>query len=223
VKLCADEMELATFVWAIVTMTPFVPAEALGRGSRPLKMPEPPPDRWILEQAFVEPNAPPLPAGDRNARNLREWFVAKRFVEITVAVIEGPSGELFAAVPSLTVASARELSLEEKFQQGVGTNLELSAFLNTIRVRTIRSRVARMASLLGVQGYARLDCFYDLRDDVIYLLEVNTLCALTEATVFYSQALSTFGTPPPQTLEWILEAGRNRSRMGVGASDLVTT
>jgi len=217
VKLLAKGAELAAFVRAVVEMRSFLPAGALGPGSRPLQLPEPPPARWVFEEALVEEHEPPLPAGDWNARNLRGWWEAKRFVELTCAVCDLPPGGssaagLAAATPSLTVARAAELSLEEKFQQGVGTNLELDAFLEPERVASLRERILAVARALGVEGYARLDGFYDRAEDRFYVLEVNTLCALTEATVYYSQLLSSFGASPPQALEWIRLAGEASAR-----------
>lgn len=212
VKLLADGVELETFVRAVVEMRPALPAGAFGEGSRPLVMPEPPPRRWIFEEALIEPSAAELPEGDWNARNLTRWLREQRTIELTCAVCEVPERGLLAATPSLTVARAAELSLEEKFQQGVGTNLELDAFLGEVRVRTIRERFAAIAQALGVRGYSRIDAFYDQREDRLYPIEVNTLCALTEATVYYSQLLGTFDVPPARALEWIVRAGQRVRR-----------
>jgi len=202
--------ELAAFAGAILAMTPFLPAGAFGRGSRPLKMPEPPPRRWIFEQALVDDDEPPLPRGDLNARNLAAWLARKRFLEITGSVVEDEHGRMLAATPSLTVATRGELSLEEKFQQGVGTNLELDCLIEPRTVDSIRRRVEAIAAALGLAGYARIDCFWDRRADLLYLLEANTLCGLTEATVFYSQALRAFDASPPEILERIVETGLRR-------------
>ncbi len=210
VKLLADGAELATFAHAVLRMTPFIEADAFGEGSRPLKMPVPPPTRWLFEEAFVDADEPPLPKGDLNARNLAEWLRRKRYLEITCSVVEARDGEVRAAIPSLTIATQGELSLEEKFQQGVGTNLELDCLLDAPIVRSIRERVEQIADVLALSGYARIDCFYDRLEDRVFLLEANTLCGLTEATVFYSQALRAFGCSPARILERIVETGRRR-------------
>lgn len=213
VKLLGSARELETFVQAIVGFRGELGPGEFGPGSRPLKLPLPPPRRWVFEEALVDPAAPPLPAGDWNASTLRPWFEGSRFVELTCAVLEGAArGELRAAVPSLTVAADGELSLEEKFQQGVGSNLELDAFLGPVLVRTLRERILRIAEALGVEGYARIDVFYDRERDLVLLLEPNNLCGLTEATVFYSQVASSFALAPPAALEAILDAGRRRAR-----------
>jgi D-alanine--D-alanine ligase len=212
VKLLTDEHQLEAFVDAIVKLMPELPAGTLGPNSRVLKFPLPSPDRWLFERALCDLGAEPLPAGDLNAAHLHDWLAAQRFLELTCAVIEDPqSRKMRVATPSLALARAGELSLEEKFQQGVGTNLELDAFLGPVRVRTIQKRVASLSAALGLEGYGRIDCFYDTREDLIYLLECNTLCGLTEATVFYSQVASSFGLSPPEALEWILCAGRQRN------------
>ena len=213
VKLLADPAELATMIRAVVTLCPELPPGALGSGSRALKLPVPPPERWVFERALVDDDPQPLPSGDLNAENLAGWLASRRFLEITCALITDPeSGQLRAAIPSLTVAAAGELSLEEKFQQGMGTNLELDAFLGSAQVASIRARVEAIAACLGVEGYARIDCFLDQREDRLYLLEPNTLCGLTEATVFYSQASSSFALSPPEALEWIVLAGQRRAQ-----------
>ncbi|MFT7670747.1 MAG: D-alanine--D-alanine ligase [Planctomycetota bacterium] len=210
VKLLANGGELERMVRAIIEMRPTLEAGELGPGSRPLQLPEPPPLLWLFEAALVDENGPELPAGDCNALNLQSWWNAKRFVEITCAVCELPKHGLQVAMPSLTIARAAELSLEEKFQQGVGTNLSLDAFLDGERQSTIRGRILQISNALGLAGYARLDCFYDRQEDELYLLEANTLCALTEATVFYSQMLFSFEASPPEALEWIVNAGQKR-------------
>lgn len=223
VKLLGGAADLETFARAIVSMRSSLPAGAFGPGSRALQLPEPPPERWLFEEAFVDPGAPPLPGGDWNADNLRGWIDGRRYLELTCAVCSVPDRGLVAAVPSLTVARAAELSLEEKFQQGVGTNLELDAFFDDARVRSIRGRVEALAGALGLEGYARLDVFYDQREDRVLLLEANTLCALTEATVFYSQMLASFGAAPPLALDWIVRAGRERAAQARSSASAAQT
>lgn len=210
VKLLATSGDLKRFVEAIVSLRPHLEEGEFGPGSRPMPMPVPTPHRWMFEQALVDLDAPALPTGDWNGKNLAPWITARRYVEFTCAVCEIPGRGLCAAVPSLTVAKSTELSLEEKFQQGVGTNLEIDSLYSEAVVQSIRERVLRLAKALNLEGYGRLDCFYDQSQDRLYLLEANTLCALTEATVFYSQMLSSFEASPTQALEWIVQAGQGR-------------
>jgi D-alanine--D-alanine ligase len=211
VKLLAGPADLEVLAGAVLTLAPRLPAGAFAPGSRPLELPSPPPRRWLLEEALVDTAAPPLPEGDWNAANLAGWVAGRRYLELTCALVEREPGRLEAAVPSLTVARSEELSLEEKFQQGVGTNLELDALLPADRVLDLRRRVEAIARALGLEGYARLDLFLDQREDRLVFLEANTLCALTEATVFYSQALRSFELAPPAVLDRLVQAGLTRA------------
>jgi D-alanine-D-alanine ligase len=175
-----------------------------------IAMPVPTPRRWLVERAFVDPDTVELPVGDLNLETLRPWFASKRYVELTAAVLDRPGRGLVAAVPSVTVA-ADELTLQQKFQQGVGTNLALDLFVSGDEAESVRSRVERLAREFDLEGYARLDLFWDRVDDVVYLLEINSLCGLTEATVFYSQWLA---DPEPLSpwavLDRIVESGCER-------------
>ena len=121
-----------------------------------------------------------------------------------------------AAVPSVTVA-ADELTLQQKFQQGVGTNLALDLFVPDGVAESVRARVEAIARAFDIEGYGRLDVFWDSVDDVVYLLEINSLCGLTEATVFYSQWLADeHSLPPWAVLDRIVEAGLERFARGHG-------
>ena len=215
VKILKRPDVMERFFGAIVSEQPeFAGDEARAdlRGTTPsIAMPVPAPKRWLVERAFVEPDGVPLPEGDLNLETLRPWFAAKRYVELTAAVLDRPGRGLVAAVPSVTVA-ADELTLQQKFQQGVGTNLALDLFVSAAAAESVRARVEAVALALGIEGYARLDAFWDKDDDVLYLLEVNSLCGLTEATVFYSQWLADADSAPPwAVLDRIVVAGLERS------------
>jgi D-alanine-D-alanine ligase len=214
VKILRRPEVMERFFAAIVSELPeFVSedtrADLRGR-SLTVAMPVPAPKRWLVERAFVERVGVELPPGDLNLESLRPWFAAKRYVELTVAVLDRPGRGLVAAVPSVTVA-ADELTLQQKFQQGVGTNLALDLFVPDGAAESVRARVERIALAFGLEGYARLDVFWDKADDVVYLLEINTLCGLTEATVFYSQWLADEDPLPPwAVLDRIVGAGLER-------------
>ncbi len=214
VKILRRPEAMEEFFAAIVSELPeFVSDETRSdlRGRAvSITMPLPVPKRWLLERAFVEPVGVELPEGDLNLERLRPWFAAKRYVELTSAVLDRPGRGLVAAVPSVTVA-ADELTLQQKFQQGVGTNLSLDLFVPPGVAESVRARVERTARAFGIDGYARLDAFWDQVDDVVYLLEINSLCGLTEATVFYSQWLADEDSAPPwAVLDRIVDAGLER-------------
>jgi D-alanine-D-alanine ligase len=221
VKLLKGPEVMERFFTAVVAEAPeFVTGEARAdlRGRTPtIAMPVPSPRRWLVERAFVDPTAVELPAGDLNLETLRPWFAAKQFVELTAAVLDRPGRGLVAAVPSVTVA-AEELTLQQKFQSGVGTNLALDLFAGAEAAESVRRRVEQLARAFDIEGYARLDAFWDRVDDVVYLLEVNSLCGLTEATVFYSQWLADADPLPPwAVLHRIVEAGLERTARLAGA------
>ena len=133
-------------------------------------------------------------------------------------MLDRPGRGLVAAVPSVTVA-ADELTLQQKFQSGVGTNLALDLFVPADVAEAVRRRVEQLARAFDIEGYARLDVFWDRVDDVVYLLEINSLCGLTEATVFYSQWLADRTRLPPwAVLDRIVEAGIERSGRRAGAA-----
>ena len=90
-----------------------------GRPSSPCRCRRP--SGGCSRQAFVESPPVPLPSGDLNLGSLGPWFAAKRYIELTAAVLDRPGRGLVSAMPSVTVA-ADELTLQQKFQQGVGTN-----------------------------------------------------------------------------------------------------
>ena len=132
-------------------------------------------------------------------------------------MLDRPGRGLVAAVPSVTVA-ADELTLQQKFQSGVGTNLALDLFVGGRGGRVVRRRrIEQVARSFGLEGYARLDVFWDRVDDVVYLLEINSLCGLTEATVFYAQWLADPDPLPPwAVLDRIVEAGDRAVRASGG-------
>ena len=214
VKLLRRPEVMERFFTAIVAEAPeFAGDEARsdlrGRAAT-IAMPVPTPKRWLVERAFVDPATVELPTGDLNLGSLRPWFAAKRYVELTAAVLDRPGRGLVAAVPSVTVA-ADELTLQQKFQQGVGTNLALDLFVGHEVAEDVRARVEAVARAFDIEGYARLDAFWDRVDDIVYLLEINSLCGLTEATVFYSQWLADADPLPPwAVLDRIVDAGFER-------------
>ncbi|CAM2067696.1 D-ala D-ala ligase C-terminus [Sulfidibacter corallicola] len=148
-------------------------------------------DQLIVEQYLGRPDAP------------------GHFVEMTVGVL-GPAGNQIALMPSETRAQTDVLSLDEKFNKGVGINLTPPPGLTVDQVRRIRERVATFANRLGIEGYARIDIMYQPPTDKVYLIEVNTLPGLTSATIIYTQALTTPETrlKPAEFLSRLIELGR---------------
>jgi hypothetical protein len=116
------------------------------------------------------------------------------WVEVTVGVI-GPKGAMVAMNPSITIASQGILSLEEKFMGGTGVNVTPPPApplgkVEPEAVELAKTRIARVANALGIEGYARIDAFMHCKTGEIIVIEANTLPALTPATVFYHQGLA---------------------------------
>jgi D-alanine--D-alanine ligase len=136
------------------------------------------------------------------------------WIEVTVGVL-GPQGEMVAMNPSITVASAGILSLEEKFMGGTGVNITPPpgpplGRIEPGAVDAARARIARTANALGMRGYGRIDAFMHRKTGEIIVIEANTLPGLTPATVFYHQGLAEEPPlPPREILERILDLARH--------------
>lgn len=130
----------------------------------------------------------------------------KNFLELTITVL-GKRGRMQSLLPSETISQTSALSLEEKFNKGVGPNLTPPRRLQKSEVHLIQTNAALLANRLGLSDYARIDFFYDCKKKLLYLIEVNTLPGLTTATVLFTQALATkkVSAKPTQLLSKIIE------------------
>ncbi|CAM2007027.1 hypothetical protein [Acanthopleuribacter pedis] len=130
------------------------------------------------------------------------------FMEMTIGVI-GTRGKITAFYPSETLAQTDVLSLDEKFNKGMGVNLTPPPALDAAAVASIRARLAAYADQLGIEGYARIDVMYRPDSDTLYLIEVNNLPGLTSATIIYTQALVTpeFALKPAEFLDELIQLG----------------
>lgn len=135
----------------------------------------------------------------------------EEYLEMTVGVL-GDKGRLTALLPSQTLAETDVLSLDEKFNKGVGINLTPPPALAAAAVSSIRERVKAFADGLGLSGYARIDIMYHVPDDLVYLIEVNTLPGLTSATIIFTQALTTpeLRLKPSELLDRIVDLAMTR-------------
>lgn len=113
------------------------------------------------------------------------------YIEITIGILE-INKKLYALNPSLTVAEGDVLSVEEKFQGGTGINITPPP-LEITKIKTIlktRELAQKLATKIGIRGYARIDAFMNVTTGALIIIEVNTLPALTPSTVLYHQALA---------------------------------
>ena len=119
--------------------------------------------------------------------------------------------------PSETLAGEDILSLEEKFLAGHGQNITPARYnKNPIKRDKIAAQVKadlqKVAKILGVEGYARIDAFVKvLKSGEVqtFVIEVNSLPGMTPATaIFHQCALN--GYTPYAFIDAILEYGFRR-------------
>jgi D-alanine-D-alanine ligase len=141
---------------------------------------------------------------------------AKHFLEITGGLLthhtnNGIEFEVFE--PSEALAGGEILSLEEKFLAGEGQNLTPARFgddYETIATK-VKADLERVARILHVEGYARIDAFVRIYDDnrvETIIIEVNSLPGMTPATcIFHQSAIN--GYKPYHFINQILQYALN--------------
>jgi len=148
---------------------------------------------------------------------------AQHFLEITGGFLthhteEGIRYEVFEASEAL--ASKGILSLEEKFLAGEGQNITPARYATDPAERQrisdlVKADLQRVAQLLEVQGYARIDAFVKVFEDgsvETWIIEINSLPGMTPATaIFHQAAINDY--KPYEFIDRILRFGRGR--MGV--------
>ncbi|MCC2545455.1 D-alanine--D-alanine ligase [Hymenobacter sp. BT175] len=146
---------------------------------------------------------------------------ARHFLEVTGGLLthwkaDGTLDiEVFEASEAL--ATGEVLSLEEKFLAGEGQNITPARYAPEAQERQrisdeVKRELKRVAEVLNIQGYARIDAFVRVREtgDVeVIIIEVNSLPGMTPATcIFHQTALS--GYTPYEFIDQILEFGKQR-------------
>lgn len=119
--------------------------------------------------------------------------------------------------PSEALATNDILSLEEKFLAGEGQNITPSRFSpNQERQQEIsaqvRSDLKKVAEILNVEGYCRIDAFVRIWKDKVetIVIEVNSLPGMTPATcIFHQAAINHY--KPYQFIDGILEYGMKKN------------
>jgi D-alanine--D-alanine ligase len=212
--------ELGRYLAEIIAGSPRIPAGTFGLLARDqvVELPTSRPGALLFEAFVATDDIAVVDAAETPDAARLAWAEARDtgWIEVTVGVL-GPAGAMAALQPSVAVARAGVLSLEEKFMGGTGVNITpppgppLGRALPAA-VAAARARVARVAEALGLAGYARVDAFMHRETGEIVVIEANTLPALTPATVLYHQALAeTPSLPPRALLERILDLGIARA------------
>ncbi|MCS7004342.1 MAG: D-alanine--D-alanine ligase [Cytophagales bacterium] len=139
---------------------------------------------------------------------------ADRFLEITGGLLTHYQQgkriyEMFE--PSETLAIGEVLSLEEKFLAGEGQNITPARFSSNPEEQArisakVRSDLEKVAILLNVEGYARIDAFVRIKGKNVetIIVEVNSLPGMTPATCIFHQAALN-GYTPYEFIDKILE------------------
>ncbi|WP_441319119.1 D-alanine--D-alanine ligase family protein [Hymenobacter volaticus] len=147
---------------------------------------------------------------------------AAHFLEVTGGLLThwSENGELEIEVfeASEALATGEVLSLEEKFLAGEGQNITPARYapdpVERQRIsEEVKAELRRVAEVLNIQGYARIDAFVRVRQNgavEVLIIEVNSLPGMTPATcIFHQTALA--GYTPYQFIDQILEFGKQRS------------
>jgi D-alanine-D-alanine ligase len=148
---------------------------------------------------------------------------AKHFLEVTGGLLTryNADGEIEYEVfePSETLATGDVLSLEEKFLAGEGQNITPSRFsknpqANELISEQVRKDLQKVAEILNIQGYARIDAFvrvFDNNKAETIIIEVNSLPGMTPATcIFHQSAIN--GYKPYDFIDNILTFGIQREK-----------
>ncbi|TGE25218.1 D-alanine--D-alanine ligase [Hymenobacter aquaticus] len=147
---------------------------------------------------------------------------ARHFLEVTGGLLthwkEDGQLEIEVFEASEALATGEVLSLEEKFLAGEGQNITPARYAPDVQERQriseeVKAELKRVAEVLNIQGYARIDAFVRVRETgavEVIIIEVNSLPGMTPATcIFHQTALS--GYTPYDFIDRILEFGKARA------------
>ena len=151
---------------------------------------------------------------------------ARHFLEVTGGLLtryaEDGKIEYEIFEPSETLATGDVLSLEEKFLAGEGQNITPARFskdpvANDIVSQQVRNELKKVAELLNIQGYARIDAFVRIFENnkaETIIIEVNSLPGMTPATcIFHQTAIN--GYKPYDFIDNILTFGIQREKENI--------
>jgi len=191
--------DLQTYATALRDGWAQIPPGSFAASHAAVEMPGETPAGLLFEE-FIETD--PVCVDDR-AKTVT-WKGGSRWVEVTIGVM-GAKGALRALPPSITVAAASILSLEEKFQGGTGINLTPPPEFVVAPhiVDKARRNMERVGNALGIEGFARIDAFLHADTGALLVIEANTVPGMTPSTVIYHQALAE-GMPPREWLETVI-------------------
>lgn len=173
-----------------------------------------------MERLGLKPHTT-LPTYERFLiEDLVEKGPADHFLEITGGLLthldEAGNRQYEMLEPSEVIATGDILSLEEKFLAGEGQNITPARFdsdpaKSAAISRQVKQDLQRVARLLDIEGYARIDAMVKIYPTHIetWVIEVNTLPALTPATCIFHQCAAN-GYKPLDFIHTIIQYGTLR-------------
>lgn len=177
-----------------------IPKNTFKNQTNPIEMPISEPTDLLFE-SFIETDL--LKVKNNRLKHLQKTG----WLETTIGVVE-ENKKIHAFNPSLTIVGGEVLSVEEKFQGGTGVNITPppNSLMKPSLIKKVKLHLEELAAKIGLNGYARIDAFMNIKTGKLLIIEVNNLPALTPSTVFYQQGLA---EDPPvfprELLEKIIE------------------
>jgi len=148
---------------------------------------------------------------------------AKYFLEITGGLLTHfkKDGDIEYEIfePSEALAGGEVLSLEEKFLAGEGQNITPARYTpnadNYHKVaEQVKATLKKTAEVLNITGYARIDAFVRVYEDLsveTIIIEVNSLPGMTPATcIFHQTAIN--GYKPYDFIDKVLSFGTEKMK-----------
>lgn len=195
-----DVNDFKTYIDILEDNAPYIPANTLKNQANIIEVPSNTNQDFLLE-SFIDTDEIKV----ENDKII--YQKAGCWLELTVGVIE-KNGIYHSFNPSITIASNKILTIEEKFQGGTGINITPPPknIISEEFVSVIKKNIEKAAKALKIENYARLDIFANQDKNKIILIEANTLPALTPSTVIFHQALEEEKSMNPREfLENIIE------------------
>ncbi|HBR71031.1 TPA: hypothetical protein DIC20_05420 [Candidatus Dependentiae bacterium] len=179
-----DADDLKKYITHLIDRSPFVPKNTFKGQLDFIELPTDFPEDLIFEK-FVETDILRVKAHKLKHTPRSGW------IEVTVGIVEN-AGDITVFNPSITVAEGEVLSVEEKFQGGTGVNITPppANIMVPRALQRVKKLIHELAVKIGIHGYSRIDAFAHIQTGDLFIIEINTLPALTPSTVLYQQALA---------------------------------
>jgi D-alanine--D-alanine ligase len=128
--------------------------------------------------------------------------------EVSVGVLEDDIGTLMALPPTqLMPVSADFFDYHAKYTHGAIHEVTPPPFEDAV-IKNIQSIAIRVHALLGCSGYSRTDMI--LRENKLYVIEINTLPGLTDVSILPQQA-KVAGMSFTRLIDRIIKSGLRNS------------